>query len=95
MGAPAANIRIPPERYFPSGTTPKTASHPSTGDVTQLTEMYTDNIESLVTRNFSAKQETPEPFPLTDGISNNLGSGVLADTKIAISRDHSDGECCQ
>ena len=74
-----------PERYFPCGTTPKTAPHLSRGEITQLAEIYSNNIELLGTRNFSAKQETPEPFHLMDVTSNNLGSNVLVDTKIAFS----------
>ena len=54
------------KRYFPRGTTPKTTPHPSSGDITQLAEMYTDNMESLDTRNFSAKQETLELFHTMD-----------------------------
>ena len=84
-----------PERYFPPGTTPKTAPHRSRGDITQLTEMYTGNIKSLGTRNFSAKQETPEPFPIIDVISDNLSSGVLVGTKIAFSNRFTPQEITQ
>ena len=84
-----------PERYFPRGTTPKTTPHPSNGDITQLAERYTDNIESLDTRNFSAKQETLEIFPTMDVISDNPGSSVLLGTKIAFSNRYTPQEITQ